>query len=169
MVENQEGNLVSFGTEDNSFVLHCMTKEGGSLWTSIINNETDAVPMDMKLADDGGYVISTFHEGIDGKIYPGLIKTDALGNINSLGLAESDLNQKVKIYPNPAAGYVVIELENTFHSSKITITDITGRFVATSFLTDKKTTLQTAGLKSGVYFYRIENNGKITTGKLFIG
>ncbi len=168
MVENQEGNLVFLGAGNNSLVLHCMSKEGDSLWTRFINNEAGAVPMDMKLAADGGYVVSTFKIGFD-KIYPGLIKTDVLGNINALGFEESDAVQKVKVYPNPGAEYVVFELEKPLHTGKIIITDITGRLVVTLPVTGEKTILQTGGLKPGVYFYKIEDIGDTTTGKLIIG
>jgi hypothetical protein len=168
MVENHEGNLVALGYLDNNVVLHCMTKEGDSLWTRYINNEAKAVPMNMKLAADGGYVISYFFEANDGTSNPGLIKTDALGNISSLGFEERDINQRVKVYPNPASEYVVFELQKPMHSATITVTDITGRLVATIPLTAEKTTWQTAGLPSGVYLYRIEDAATIASGRLVI-
>ncbi|MDD3744211.1 MAG: T9SS type A sorting domain-containing protein, partial [Lentimicrobiaceae bacterium] len=168
MVENHEGNLVALGFLDKDVVLHCMTKEGDSLWTRYINNEARTVPMDMKLAADGGYVISYFFESNEGGSNPGLIKTDALGNISGLGFEESEINQRVKVYPNPAAEYVVFELQKPVQSATITITDITGRQVATIPLTGEKTSWQTAGLPSGVYLYRIEGNNAVASGKLVI-
>lgn len=168
MVENHEGNLVALGFLDNDVVLHCMTKEGDSLWTRYINNEARTVPMDMKLAEDGGYVISTFVEANDGLSYPGLIKTDAMGNISGLGFEANDINQRVKVYPNPAAEYVVFELQKPMLSATIKVTDITGRLVATIPLTAEKTTWQTAGLPSGVYLYRIAGNAIVASGRLVV-
>ncbi len=167
MVENHDGNLVACGNGANSLVLHCMTKDGDSLWTRVIDYEA-GVPMDMKLAADGGYVISYFAEANDGRTYPGLIKTDAMGNISSLGIEERDINQQVKVYPNPAAESVVFELQKPMHSAIITVTDITGRHVATIPLTAEKTTWQTAGLPSGVYLYRIEGATAVASGRLVI-
>lgn len=167
MVENHDENLVACGNGENSLVLHCMTKEGDSLWTRFINNEV-GIPMDMKLAADGGYVISYFAEANDGRTYPGLIKTDAIGNISSLGFEERDINQHVKVYPNPAAEDVVFELQKPVQSATITVTDITGRQVATIPLTGEKTRWKTAGMPSGVYLYRIEGATAVASGKLVI-
>lgn len=167
MVENHDGNLVACGNGANSLVLHCMTKDGDSLWTRVIDYEA-GVPMDMKLATDGGYVISYFAEANDGRTYPGLIKTDAMGNISSLGFEERGINQQVKVYPNPATESVVFELQKPMHSAIITVTDITGRHVATIPLTTEKTTWQTAGLPSGVYLYRIEGATAVASGRLVI-
>lgn len=167
MVENHDGNLVTYGNGANSLVLHCMTKDGDSLWTRVIVYEV-GVPMDMKLAADGGYVISYFAKANDGRTYPGLIKTDAMGNISSLGFEERNINQHVKVYPNPAAESVVFELQKPTHSATITVTDITGRQVATIPLTGEKTIWHTAGLPSGVYLYRIEGAITLTSGRLVI-
>jgi len=168
MVENNDGNLVVFGDTDNSFVLHCMTKEGDSIWTRFIDNEAEAVAMDMKLAADGGYVISTFTYLHDGFPYPGLIKTDAMGNISGVGFAENDLNQKVKTYPNPANDYVVFELQMQVTSGTVSITDITGRHIASMLLTGEKTVWQTAGVMPGVYFYKIQTPVGMSSGKLLV-
>jgi hypothetical protein len=168
LVENHEGNLVAAGNGAKGLVLHCMTKEGDSLWTRVINNDTDITSMDMKLAVDGGYVISTFVEANDGLSYPGLIKTDAMGNISGLGFEANDINQRVTVYPNPAAEYVVFELQKPMHSATIKVTDITGRLVATIPLTAEKTTWQTAGLPSGVYLYRIAGNAIVASGRLVV-
>lgn len=168
MVENNDGNLVVFGDTENSFVMHCMTKEGDSLWTRFIDNEAEAVAMDMKLAADGGYVISTFTELNDGLPYPGLIKTDAMGNISGVGFEESDISQKVRVYPNPAAEYVVFELEKPIQNASITLTDITGRQIKTVTITGAKTVCETTGVPSGVYLYRIDGANTVASGKLVI-
>lgn len=169
LVENHEGNLVAAGNGANGLVLHCMTKEGDSLWTRVISNDTDITPMDMKLAADGGYVISYFFESNDGSTYPGLIKTDAMGNISGLGFEESDINQRVKVYPNPAAEYVVFELQKPIHSATIDLTDICGRQIATIAVTGEKTVWQTAGLKPGLYLYHLKTQDGFGSGKLLIG
>lgn len=168
MVENHEGNLVAVGNGEYDLVLHCMTKEGDSLWTRFINKEKKAVPMDMKLAADGGYVISYFREASYGSIYPGLIKTDAMGNISGLGFEKNNIAQKVKVYPNPASEYVVFGLEKPLHSTTITVTDICGRQIATIALTGERTVWQTAEVKPGFYLYKLESKESSSVGKFLI-
>ncbi len=73
-----------------------------------------------------------------------------------------------RVYPNPAKQYVVFELKNTMLSGRITISDITGRQLASMPITGEKTIWQTAGLPSGVYLYRIEGATAVASGRLVI-
>lgn len=73
-----------------------------------------------------------------------------------------------RIYPNPAGNYVVFELKKPILSGTITISDITGRQVASMPITGKKTIWQTGGVPSGVYLYRIGEATAVASGKLVI-
>ncbi len=91
--------------------------------------------------------------------------------------------QGIKIYPNPAQDYVVFELETAFNSSEIpnigmgigtdrrnppviTITNLYGQEVTKLPVKTEKTVWDTRQLKRGIYFYRLELEGKIISGKL---
>lgn len=74
----------------------------------------------------------------------------------------------LKTYPNPAQDYVVFELKKTIPSGYITICDITGRQVANMALTGEKTVWETAGLKPGVYLYKLQTPEGFGSGKLLI-
>lgn len=78
------------------------------------------------------------------------------------------LEYAIKAYPNPANEYVVFELKKPVLSGTITISDITGRQVASMPIAEEKTVWQTAGLPSGVYLYRIEGANAVASGKLVI-
>jgi len=84
----------------------------------------------------------------------------------------------MKVYPNPARGFVVFEtsgikgltLSKTLitKNSRLTIIDIFGQTVAELPLVPEKTTWHTDKVKNGIYFYRIEIDGKVLSGKIVI-
>ena len=173
-VLNHEGNLVFFGTgctdSYQNLYMHAASIEGDSLWTRqfSFSDFYRSWVTDIKVAPDGGYLFSTYHEAYDDRVFPGLIKTDALGNISGLGFEKNNIAQKVKVYPNPASEYVVFELETPLHSTTITVTDICGRHIETIALTDEKTVWQTAGVKPGFYLYKLESKESLSVGKFLI-
>ena len=74
----------------------------------------------------------------------------------------------VRVYPNPAQDYVVFELKKSLPSGTISISDITGRQVASMPITGEKTVWQPGRIPSGVYLYRIEVATSVASGKLVI-
>ncbi len=150
--------------------MHAASIEGDSLWTRQFPfpDYDKSWVTDIKVAPDGGYLFSTYHEANDNRVFPGLIKTDAMGNISGLGFEESVINEKVRVYPNPAAGFVVFELDQPSPGRIITITDITGRTVAEIPANSVKVVWEPAGAKPGVYFYRLREPSGTTGGKLLI-
>lgn len=73
-----------------------------------------------------------------------------------------------RVYPNPSLGYVVFELKKSLPVGNITISDITGRLVASMALTSEKTVWQTSEIPTGVYLYRIKGATSVASGKLLI-
>ena len=74
----------------------------------------------------------------------------------------------VAVYPIPANDYVIFELNTNDRNGTVTITDITGRPVATLPLTGQKTVWQTEGIKPVVYLYRLQTGQGSACGKLMI-
>ena len=72
------------------------------------------------------------------------------------------------VYPLPANDYVIFELNTNDRNGTVTITDITGRLVATLSLTGQKTVWQTEGVKPGVYLYRLQTGQGSACGKLIV-
>ena len=88
----------------------------------------------------------------------------------SLGINESELQNLVSIYPNPAKNELFIR--NDYHVSidKIEMYDITGRVVKVSRLENSNSlhSLNVSELSNGVYLVNIDIEGKVLTKKIVI-
>ena len=69
------------------------------------------------------------------------------------------------IYPNPASNVVTV---SGVEQAMVTVTDMTGRTVATYNVADGNNTIDVSTLTSGAYFLRIASNGAATVRKLII-
>ena len=82
--------------------------------------------------------------------------------MQSLGTTEIDVKQMFKIYPNPFTKEVNISFENS-EKAELEILDMNGRLVSKKSLNEKKNAVNTAGLNAGMYLFKINSSGKITT------
>jgi hypothetical protein len=82
--------------------------------------------------------------------------------INSVG--DDLLADKIKIYPNPAVGYLDVDLPQ---QSVIKVFDLTGRQVIEMNNTSVKEKVNVSSLESGIYFILVENEGQKVTKKFF--
>ena len=75
---------------------------------------------------------------------------------NSLGVSVADLAQiDFKLYPNPAADFVVVE--TALEQFEVRIFDIHGRELQHFQSNSSKITLPTSGLKPGVYLVQLKD------------
>jgi len=81
---------------------------------------------------------------------------------------QEEIKIPLLVYPSPADDYVIFELNTNDRNGTVTITDITGRPVATLPLTGQKTVWQTEGVKPGVYLYRLQGGQGSACGKLMV-
>lgn len=73
------------------------------------------------------------------------------------------------VYPNPASNDVTIELENmNTYPALATFTNIMGQTIKTLTIENNQTTVDIAGLPTGMYFISIQCNGYSGTKKLLI-
>lgn len=81
-----------------------------------------------------------------------------------------NLSYKINVYPNPTKGWVAIELPDGLKDLRITITSAAGSEVYSSSIIagSSKATLNLQHLPSGLYFLKIESEGKIGYRKLQI-
>ena len=85
----------------------------------------------------------------------------------TVGLLNPDPTVEFTIYPNPATDLVQMEMDANTFLKKVEITDLVGRVVAQpSTLTNNQ--LDVSGLKSGVYFVKIDTNKGIGLKKMII-
>jgi hypothetical protein len=87
-----------------------------------------------------------------------------------VGLNESLLAGQVKVYPNPAQTYTVVEFNDNAASHQVQLTDLTGRVIRTySNYSHNALRIEREGMAQGIYFIRIQNNaGEQATVKLVV-
>ncbi len=87
----------------------------------------------------------------DGKLYT---------TVDPNGIAQAEVPE-VRMYPNPAADRVTIDLQNTT-ANKIRMVDLYGRIVVEQDVDGQMEVIDLSHLANGMYFVQICNNGKVT-------
>jgi hypothetical protein len=96
-----------------------------------------------------------------------LVGTDLNGCSNSTSIIQNvseclgingvtTVSGDVRIYPNPTAGILTVELRNS-NSKSIEVIDITGRVVLANVTRDEFSTLNISALSNGVYYVKIKS------------
>ncbi|WP_394352286.1 T9SS type A sorting domain-containing protein [Flavobacterium lotistagni] len=64
-----------------------------------------------------------------------------------------------RIYPNPAADFVVLQMPTTHEDFKVDLIDITGKIIQSKVMTQGTTIglVETDGVRNGMYFIRIND------------
>jgi len=165
------------------------TNNGGATWTALCGNYTVPgggyqipdeplyegfqlgwVKEEISLDDYiGGNVNIRFVLGSDwGQEYDGFYFDDVtittvLPGTNSI--PESTDISITSVMPNPASEYVFVNFNNRVSNAKINIYDTLGKLVLQQNVSSESASIkiQTASLKSGVYFVRLENKGISST------
>ena len=107
-------------------------------------------PYDIEFDNNGNFLIAdNLNQRIRG------MGTSSLSTANVLA------NSSVKIYPNPFTDEVNISIENS-EKAELEILDMNGRLVSKKSLNEKKNVVNTSGLNSGIYLFKINNSGKIS-------
>jgi len=85
-----------------------------------------------------------------------------------MGVAQNT-NEQFVLYPNPASSQVTLQVPRTINTpAAVTVTDVLGKTVITGAVAQQHATLNTATLKSGLYFVTLTVDGASTTKKLLI-
>lgn len=71
------------------------------------------------------------------------------------GVEEFDKQSGLCVYPNPASDMLKVEVEAIPDDNKLVISDIAGRIVMSSTITELVTDINVSDLESGVYFVRV--------------
>jgi len=73
----------------------------------------------------------------------------------------------VRLYPNPAKDYVIIETQ-TWGNATFMIYDLQGRKILTKQVKSDKIVIRLDNLNNGIYTYKLVNDDKIYKGKLLV-
>lgn len=109
-----------------------------------------------------------------------LLKVDSNGCLNGdcpelyTGIKDQEKAADIVVFPNPTQSYFIIAFSETsdfrrYREPVFTLTDVTGRTVSQSILTEQATTFSCESFASGVYLYTIRSDGRyIADGKIVI-
>jgi hypothetical protein len=169
-VQNPSGELIAAGAaysesgQDNHVILHGMSANGDSLWSSLSMPSYEIFPYDIVLCMDGGYVTTGYSKDLSSKNVPFLLKTDARG---TLSINEPMERRAISVFPNPAREEVTFKIQN-IKSGIITITDIFGRTIDEVVITGEKTIWDASTVAPGAYFYHFGDGKQVSSGKILI-
>jgi hypothetical protein len=83
--------------------------------------------------------------------------------INTVPTEISNLTNTVLVYPNPAADFITISLDQIDSNLKYVLSDITGEQILTGQINEKQTTIPITSIKSGLYLLKICNDSGCNT------
>jgi ELWxxDGT repeat protein len=140
IAEASSGLLVSFQSEDEAIA----TIEGATL--TITGSGTTSITATQ--GGDENYLAAA-----------AVARTLVVEEVTGLG---NELTEKVRVYPNPMQGQLIIEHASVF-TAEFSITSISGKLISKGILADfGTTTIDTKHLPEGIYLLTISND-KITT------
>lgn len=73
---------------------------------------------------------------------------------------------EIRCYPNPTYNIINIQSSEAQNGFQITLYDLTGRIVKSTFTNNSQTSLNISDLESGIYIAEFEFEGKKTTEKI---
>lgn len=122
--------------------------------TNSSDNEVDNIEkVFIDKAEPGTYIIQVSHKGslLNGSQDFSLIADD----FNTLTLASSkfEVNDAIKLYPNPTQEILFFDLPMTFIITDILIYDLTGKVIR-NFKNEQKKYIKVSDLTSGMYFIK---------------
>lgn len=86
-------------------------------------------------------------------------EVETISEVFTTGLPEGVLAGKYRLYPIPAEEVLILDLMETPVNASLTIHSLAGTSVMSKSIYTRRTFLNTASLKPGVYFIKICNNG----------
>jgi PKD repeat protein len=97
----------------------------------------------------------------DGTLKNGTAWITTTHSCSGVGVDENINHQQIlSIYPNPSSQTITLDY-HSMKTTQATISDITGKLIATFELTSDQTTFDITTLNSGVYFIRIVNDNNV--------
>lgn len=118
-------------------------------------------PEHMIKTSDNGYLIVGTSELEFNKYTPYLLKTDNQGSIQTVGLEEKYSTTGLRLYPNPASDYIVIEGKNkVYDGSAVKLYTSNGTLLSTSVVISGNR-LNVQNLKPGLYFIKVQTGNSV--------
>jgi hypothetical protein len=166
-------NSLQPGNYTTSLSIYNTTASGVINWEKHYGDDAVYQPWTLKATNDGGAIIlsSRYEHGVTqpNKNDMHILKIDSLGNSTFLGIVDRTKQLKpFKIYPNPARGFIAIDLlGQNYKEQKFTLTDLMGRVVLDKSF-EAKEKFDISHLPSANYVLQIELDGKLFSEKITI-
>lgn len=93
-----------------------------------------------------------------------IITNFANTTFQELSVPENNLNQAIKIYPNPTDDVVNIKADSTIRS--IQVYDVQGRILISKILSEENASVDLSSYSSGIYYLKINSDNGAKTDKL---
>lgn len=93
-----------------------------------------------------------------------IITNFANTTFQALSVPENNLNQAIKIYPNPTSDVVNIKADSTIRS--IQVYDVQGRILISKILSEENASVDLSSYSSGIYYLKINSDNGSKTEKL---
>jgi hypothetical protein len=166
-VDNQ-GNSTT-GNTTTAYAMHCV----GML--TVICDVTDT--FDLGYLQAGNHTFNfTLSSGSGGAgCSPGIVPDDT-DNLSftvtqALGIEDPTKNENVTFFPNPMSDFATIKINGYIESEKLSleILDAAGRMVMTKeSISSNEILIENKNLESGIYFYRMLDNGNLLAVDKFV-
>ena len=169
LMPDKDGNYVIGGETDYDSMTYIMkVSTGGSqIWENTLYR---GGLLFMIKTVDGDYAVSGW-DGNNAKACQGiLLKIDSNGNSSGIMPASPVKNIEASLSPNPFHSQAVVSVSGQpLSGAEMTITDALGNQIKTiSGISGSSVSIDGAGLKPGIYFYKISEQGGIITGKFIL-
>ena len=91
------------------------------------------------------------------------VDTSSCYNIVITSIAENDFGANITVYPNPASGFITVEIPELSESYRVTLIDMLGRVLLEDNLTGTSKRIDLAAYANGVYFLTVEQTQGIAS------
>lgn len=88
------------------------------------------------------------------------VDTSSCYNVNITSIYETELGEKINIYPNPAQNYLYIDVTDGSNGLSYTVINMLGQIVIRDNINDSNKRVNVSTINSGVYFISIYNDQK---------
>jgi hypothetical protein len=85
-----------------------------------------------------------------------------------IGIATTDLKNRIDVYPNPASNQVTVKLGRECNACSLEIVNSLGQVLRSEKLTSLTTTLDLSSFPNGVYYLKVKNNDRQYVQKVIV-
>ena len=146
---------------DNAGVLSIPQGADSYKWFECNNGSLTEIPNEIKYSFTpvkvGNYAVKVVKNGC--------YLTSTCYEVKTLGTKDFDLENSLKLYPNPTKDFITIEM-NALDNAKLKIFDVNGQFIFSKELKTISNTINISHLTSGVYLFQISNESGSTIKKV---